>query len=301
MTLVTRSSNPSSILSLGGLAPRNWLLLSVALVAALSCGEVVELGSLEGGLGADAATCEVACQSHIYACGDCVDNDSDGLVDSMDPDCLGPCHNAEDTFSSAIPGGTSNKCDRDCYFDQDAGYGNDECLWTLVCDPLEVEPSFYPGGPSCGYDPETTVTHLGEVKGCADLLAQSAECGNVCGPLTPNGCDCFGCCTIPGAPTPVWLGSTLEDGTPSCDLTSVADPTRCHPCTQVASCLNPCEECELCIGKRDVPVDCVPEVDAGPIEEEQCPAGVQPCGLRNQAPCPSGQYCITGCCIETVR
>ncbi len=29
----------------------------------------------------------------------------------------------------------------------------------------------------------------------------------------------------------------------------------------------------------------------------QCLAGIQPCGLAGQAPCPQNAYCITGCCV----
>jgi hypothetical protein len=65
------------------------------------------------------------------------------------------------------------------------------------------------------------------------------------------------------------------------------DPTRCKPCTQVPSCLNTCEHCELCVGKTTLPLDCV---------SQTCPAGVTPCGLPGQAACPAGLSCITGCC-----
>src|SRR5438132_13609674 len=41
-------------------------------------------------------TCYVtSCAGHVLQCGDCVDNDGDGLVDSHDPECLGPCDNTE--------------------------------------------------------------------------------------------------------------------------------------------------------------------------------------------------------------
>jgi hypothetical protein len=273
-------------------------IASVAAVTAslvLSCGGEVEVGAFVGsggsgstsangtGGGAGSGVCEPAsCQTHVYACGDCVDNDSDGLIDAEDPDCLGPCHNAEDTFFGSIPGQGGSGCSQDCYFDQDSGSGNDRCDWDRSCDPLEV-------APECPYDPDNAA--------CESFLAEQPQrCTDACAPLTPNGCDCFGCCRFPGATTAIWLGSEV-DGMPSCSLEFVDDPTRCFPCTQVPSCLNTCEDCELCVGKRELADDCTS--DAGTTE--QCPPGFQPCGLSGQSACPSGYYCITGCCIQTVR
>ena len=119
---------------------------------------------------------------------------------------------------------------------------------------------------------------------CPD--AQSDACLDFCMPLTPNGCDCFGCCVIPGAPTTVWLGSENPPGTGSCNINTVNDPTKCKPCTQVPACLNPCGMCEICIG-QPLPPGC---------GQQDCPAGKQPCGLPGQPPCPAGFSCITGCC-----
>jgi hypothetical protein len=270
------------------------------------------------------------CQSHVYQCGDCVDNDGDGLVDMNDPDCLGPCDNNESGFTLNIPGGNAAPCKQDCYFDQDTGSGNDDCYWDHRCDPLEVMPSYDPEGMTCSYDPSTKFPMgLGT---CPDLFqTQSAACLSYCGPLTPNGCDCFGCCDLPGGSgNYVWLGSTDANGVGTCDLAHEADPTACHPCTPVMGCLNTCEHCEICLGKPELPPDCT-GTGAGGTSSSQgggssaggsststggsssstggssaggecgnqiCPAGVAQCGLPCQAPCPSGFYCLTGCCIE---
>ena len=43
------------------------------------------------------------CQGKVYQCGDCQDNDKDGVVDSQDPDCLGACQNNEAGFNGNIP------------------------------------------------------------------------------------------------------------------------------------------------------------------------------------------------------
>jgi hypothetical protein len=270
-------------------------VLAVALSAASACGDDVELGQnnlSDGGL--DSGLCEPAsCQGHIYQCGDCLDNDGDGQLDAADVDCLGPCDNTEDSYYGGIPGQNNSPCRQDCYFDQDTGTGNDECYWSHNCDPLSIAPEYPPSGDEkCLFDDAVEIP--GTTQSCAELrLTQLTKCGEYCGPLTPNGCDCFGCCELPqGSGKFVWLGSVVNN-IGSCDLANIADPTKCKPCTPVDSCQNGCDECELCIGKEQVPEHCK-DPDAG---KDQCAAGVQPCGLPGQDPCPSDTYCITGCCI----
>jgi hypothetical protein len=43
-------------------------------------------------------TAVTPCQGNIYQCGDCIDNDGDGLIDADDPECTGACDNAEQGF-----------------------------------------------------------------------------------------------------------------------------------------------------------------------------------------------------------
>jgi hypothetical protein len=240
----------------------------------------------------------VDCQGHYYQCGDLEDNDGDGLVDYQDPDCLGACDNTEDSFFGGIPGQAGPPCTVDCYFDQDSGAGNDDCYWNHQCDPHEIAPDYYPepwNGASCAHDDNASTP--GTSGSCSELAAtQSQECLDFCGPLTPNGCDCFGCCELPaGTDNWVWLGSGEEpsDG-PKCTLADANDPTLCHPCMPVPACLNDCDPCELCIGKTVLPPEC------GPGGQE-CPEGVQQCGLAGQDPCPSTHYCVSGCCQAIVK
>ncbi len=40
-------------------------------------------------------------------------------------------------------------------------------------------------------------------------------------------------------------------------------------------------------------------VDGLPPCNHACPAGEQACGLSCQAACPTGSYCITGCCVAS--
>ena len=250
-------------------------------------------GASGGGNGGGGAGCAdvVKCQGLVFACGDGIDNDGDGLADAADPDCYGPCHNKEDSLHLNIPMFMDPGCKADCYFDADAGSGNDDCHWSHKCDPNEVAPNYYPEtneGAYCAYDPNASIP--GSALGCAELkTTQTANCHAFCDPIVPNGCDCFGCCELPaGSQSFVWLGSEGDDLMPSCSLDAAQDPSKCHPCEPVPGCMNACDTCEVCLGKTSVPAGC--------DEALQCAPGVQPCGLPGQACCPSGFYCITGCC-----
>jgi hypothetical protein len=252
----------------------------------------------------------VQCQSHTYQCGDCMDNDGDGRMDWQDPDCLGPCDNSESGFDLAIPGGGSAPCRLDCYFDQDTGTGNDRCEWDHRCDPRQ------PSAPTCMYSSPPPPS-------ASCPAQQSQACRDFCLPLVPNGCDCFGCCELPaGSGRTVFLGSEPLNGAPRCDPTTVNNPSSCRACTQVTSCLNRCERCEVCIGRPVPPAECfvptpppdagarpdggtipgndasTPPTDGGTTNTGQCLADIQPCGLPGQALCPTNYYCITGCCIR---
>lgn len=220
----------------------------------------------------------VRCQTHTYQCGDCLDNDGDDLIDSRDPDCLGPCDNNEGGFNTQIPGGNSAPCRMDCYFDQDSGGGNDDCQWDHRCDDLEpVEIN------ECDYSVAC------ESCDCTTWAEeQSDQCYEVCVPLVPNGCDCFGCCVLnPDDEEPQYRFI----GSPGCNL---EDPESCSPCTPVGGeCSNECGPCELCLGRTELPPECYEDPD-------RCPEDVQPCGLEGDDPCPEGYYCVTGCCQMTM-
>jgi hypothetical protein len=252
------------------------------------CGNNCNAGQVchDGACGCAPEACVPAtCQGHTYACSDCVDNDGDGLTDAQDPGCTGACDNTEESYAPMIPGVDFAPCFTDCFFDLNAGSGNDECRWDHRCDPLEVAPQPDPED-KCPYNPSTTVG--GET--CAQLSqSQSPTCSAYCGPLVPNGCDCFGCCELPaGSATWVWLGSyDVASNLMTCTPDTVSDQEKCRPCTPVPSCTNPCEHCELCIGKQTLPSDCA---------VQQCAAGHQPCGLPCQPGCAPGSYCVAGCC-----
>ena len=272
----------------------------------------------------------VNCTNQVYQCGDTIDNDGDGLIDWQDPDCLGPCDNTENGLNLGIPGGDGPACTVDCYWDSNSGSGDDQCYWNHKCDPLSVDPNFYPepwNGTKCAYDMNANTP--GTNDSCDTLLTQQpATCLKICPSLTPNGCDCFGCCVLYKNGQeygPVWLGTEDGNGNFTCTLDKLgtADQNKaCAPCTPVQDeCFNGCGKCELCIGKTvdDLPPECFPQPppDGGSSSSSasssgsgssssgspppQCPTGVQPCGLPGQALCEVGWSCITGCCVQNPK
>lgn len=254
---------------------------------------------------------ETLCDGRLLECGDCKDNDGDGHVDWRDRECLGPCDNTEGpALISGVGGVTGSTCHVDCYFDygNGMGTGSDDCWWDHQCDPLEPEKEI------CEYDSKKAKNE----QFCPST--QSELCEEVCIPFTPNGCDCFGCCTFPElSGSYVWIGAkdSLNNGT--CTFDTITDPTKCPPCTPVSACMNTCERCELCIGKTELPADCFAGSDGdsdvdgdGDVDGDtdvdgdsdtdnvpaigQCPEGITPCGLPGLDPCDPGYYCISGCC-----
>ena len=211
-------------------------------------------------------------------CSDGIDNDLDGLIDYADHECVGPLDNDESSYATGIPGDNVDACKQDCFFDGNSGMGDDGCLWQLKCDPKTTNAS-------CPYDQAFAESHTME---CSVSASQSQKCIDACQKLVPNGCDCFGCCAVPGAPTPIRLANT-------CTAKDFGDPAKCPPCTQVTQCMTPCGHCDYCIGKETLPADCA--TDGG--TPYTCPGGLPACGGMygiDPASCPTDTGCITGCC-----
>jgi len=299
-----RNAQPNHWSRFGG-----WLALALlGPLLAYGCGQTVEVGRDDalnaggvagsaagnlalGGLAgvnalggssaqAGAPACAVTnCRGKPYQCGNCSDDDGDGLVDALDPDCLGPCDDDELGLSTGLSGSQSAACKQDCYFDGDSGAGNDKCEWNHACDPLSVAPDYPPSGEArCKFD-----ANMGA--DCDALqAAQSQTCLDACLPLVPNGCDCFGCCELPGGSGEFhFIG--VGSGAQGCQRATLDDPLACPPCTQVKSCLNDCGKCETCVDK-------LPDPSCNP--GSACPDGAAECGP--QKPCEFGDYCVTGCC-----
>jgi hypothetical protein len=232
-------------------------------------------------------------------CTNGIDDDGDGLIDALDPECTGPFDNDEATFGSGITSDNSDPCKQDCLFDGNSGQGDDGCEWDLGCDPLK------PAGDACqlgggGSDAGNTADAAddgGDGGGApadagptspplACTTPQTQQCRDSCADRTPNGCDCFGCCSFPlgGGEVHVRLTAT-------CNSKLLGDPSKCARCTPVPSCQNTCETCEICTGKTQLPASCT----TGPT----CPDKIPVCGADGS--CPLGTYCVTGCCVVVVR
>ncbi|MCY1070122.1 hypothetical protein OV090_35590 [Nannocystis sp. RBIL2] len=208
----------------------------------------------------------IECEGALLACGDCMDNDGDGKTDLADPECISPCDDREDTFATGLPGDNMDPCNQDCFFDGNSGAGDDKCNWSLKCDPAN------PGGDICPYDPN--------FNNCPDM--QSQECLDNC--QVPNGCDCFGCCTVEvdGMTYDIFLGD------PDCTL---ADIDSCQQCTKNDDCDQEChpEDCEICFGETEPPEGC---------DDPTC-EGFDSCtiDMMGNSNCAEGYYCSTGCCF----
>ena len=208
------------------------------------------------------------CDGALYACGDCMDNDGDGKFDSADPECISPCDDQEDTFATGLPGDNMDPCKQDCFFDGNSGGGMGDCAWDLKCDPKS------PGGDKCPYDPKAMCP--------AD---QPQACIDSC--QVPNGCDCFGCCTVTvdGMSYDIFLGDE------NCSLANIG---TCLECTKNEDCDDTCqpENCEVCFGETEPPPGCdMPSCD-----------NTDPCKVDNMgnSDCPEGTFCSTGCCVPIV-
>jgi hypothetical protein len=176
----------------------------------------------------------IFCGDEIWACGDGLDNDMDGLIDLADPECTTQCDDDESKYYTSLPG-QNEDCKTDCYWDDNTGQGDDQCEFQIQCDPED------PGvGTVCAHNPLDPCE--------ADWQEQPQMCLDVCLPQVPNGCDCFGCCEIAGHF--VYLGNG------DCTFDTIEE---CPSCTQYEPCLNECEgPCEACVGQNpdDLPQEC---------------------------------------------
>jgi hypothetical protein len=234
-------------------------------------------GNGDGGTGDGPAGCNPSGPQ----CNNCIDDDNDGQVDGFDIECTSALDNDESSFATGIPGDNMDTVNQDCFFDGDSGAGNDGCNIHVCCLLGAPDQASCPFGAQ-QYDPAE----------CDD--AQSQQCQEVCGSLTPPGCDCFGCCTICDPVTNECFDIITNPATaPNCDATTISDPNACPRCTKVTDCGTPCEPtgCILCPGQteEDLPPECT---------MAECPKGQQVCST--EIACPTGQFCTNGCCIDGI-
>ncbi|HVR20244.1 MAG TPA: hypothetical protein VMS65_11125, partial [Polyangiaceae bacterium] len=212
-------------------------------------------------------------------CSNGLDDDGDGLIDGLDPECTGPLDNDEGTFSTGIPGDNRDPKWQDCFFDGNSGAGDDHCRYSTDC----LYGTLSQDDPDC---------------------QASQACVDYCRRLTPNGCDCFGCCTVQdvdGTETNVIIGG-------ACSVSALDDETICPRCTKTTVCGNDCGECELCPGKTvdDLPDSCTPPPPDGGTPDSGTPPPPNTCDngeivCSAEIPCPGEYYCSLGCCLPVVR
>jgi hypothetical protein len=253
-----------------------WTALLVALCGA--CSETTRFstasGPVDGGLDAqieeDAAVDaglslgeagQALCNGRPCACSNGVDDDDDDLADGFDSECTGPFDDDEGSFRVNDVNEGNQNC-TDCFYDGDHRRGNDGCDISTQCT---VDGTFGNGGGTC--------------RTCDANLA----CRTNCEQITPNGCDCFGCCevTYEGTTVPIRLIA-------SCDMKKLSDTNACPRCRINTSCHNPCEMCELCPGTTlaDLPMTCMNAVACG--ERTRCKATGE---------CTFSEFCSQGCCV----
>jgi len=239
---------------------------------------------------------QVLCGSAACACSDGIDQDTDGLIDLADPECVSAWDNDEASFATGISGDNRDDACQDCFFDGNSGSGNDGCRIPSSC--------LTTGSPTSG-------------QGSCNSCTASTQCKNFCQAYTPNGCDCFGCCGVQ-------LGSNIVKNVligAGCSIDG-NNLTGCNECVPSVSCVNTCGRCELCPGKTvaDLPADCgsttipgsdggVPGGDSGIVGGDDagtppgtptpsCDEGEARCGAGLPA-CGFGLSCSFGCCILT--
>lgn len=253
------------------------LVMSLALVA---CGDSSDdvVSDFDGGVdfsdadpNAPDAGSNAGCTAGAAECNNCIDDDGDGFIDGFDPECTGPLDDREDSFATGIPGDNVDPNWQDCFFDGNSGGGDDGCRYHTCCLLGECTPG-------STQEASCTVTQ---------------ECTDNCAPLTPPGCDCFGCCTICND-----MGCfdivTNPAIAPDCTAADAHDPALCPPCVQNEDCGgDSCVEfeCVLCPGQTED--DLPPECDGA-----ECPGGLTVCTTSDD--CASDEFCSTGCCIRVI-
>jgi hypothetical protein len=230
------------------------------------------------------------CSPGATQCSNCIDDDGDGYIDSYDVECTGPLDNLENSFGTGINGDNIDPVQQDCFFDGNSGGGNDGCNIHVCCLLGAATVQECTIGQN-QYNPASCPPPIGTVP-------LSQKCLDVCGKLTPPGCDCFGCCTLCDPATNQCFDiATNPNTSPNCTLQTINDPNVCKRCMKVTSCGNTTcggNTCILCPGQD--PNDLPPECNG----DTACPTGAQTCA--NGEACPAQTYCDLGskCCIGVI-
>jgi hypothetical protein len=212
-------------------------------------------------------------------CSDGIDNDGDGFADGADPECTGATDNDEGTFATGIPGDNKDAVKQDCFFDGDSGAGNDGCDIHVCC---LISPGDVAGCPE----------HLKPGQYDPNNCEQTEQCKEVCGALTPIGCDCFGCCSVCNdvGCFDIIINPNIS---PDCTAEDADNPDVCASCTKSEDC-GPDDdcvslECQLCPGEV-LPEEC--------MGQNECQTGQQTC--VESADCGDTGFCSQGCCLAII-
>jgi len=240
------------------------------------------------GPGSDATAVDAAagCVPGPTQCTNCIDDDADGALDSSDIECTSADDNDEGSFGTGIPGDNADVSQQDCFFDGNSGAGDDNCLVHVCCILGATSVAQCPISAGT-YNPQACPPPIG-------TGSLPATCISVCSPRAPEGCDCFGCCTVCDPATNQCTDIALHPMvSPGCDESTLFDTTKCKQCTKIPSCGRATcggNSCILCAGQTvaDLPAACGGQTACG-AGEPSCPDGA----------CPTGAYCDeTGdCCI----
>jgi hypothetical protein len=234
-------------------------------------------------------------------CANCRDDDGDGRIDGFDPQCSGPLDNDEASFATGIPGDNKDAVNQDCFFDGNSGAGNDGCNQHVCCllgATTKAECATRLTGIVNNPTQEGNKYNVAECFAPLGSAAVPLRCQMTCGPLTPPGCDCFGCCTIcdPANPLTCFDIALNPVTSPGCSTATLSDPAICKRCTKVSDCGNSAcggQTCILCPGQDPS------TLPAGCGGTQSCPTGQMACSANGT--CPLDQYCSTGCCLDAIQ
>ncbi|HEY6557975.1 MAG TPA: hypothetical protein VI072_11910 [Polyangiaceae bacterium] len=206
------------------------------------------------------------CGASPCACANGVDDDGDGKADAEDVECQGDMDNDEATFATGMPGDNRDPKWQDCFFDGNSGAGDDRCRYPTGC-------------------------LTGEIAQTDRACAITQSCLDRCMPFVPQGCDCFGCCTVSTGSGPVDIQLSK-----SCTGAKLGNPKACARCEKSTTCHPPA------VDAGSPP----PAVDAGspppPPPPDSGAPPPNPCGDAEECmtaeSCNAGYQCTAGCCVS---
>ena len=131
-------------------------------------------------------------------CSDGIDNDGDGKIDYADPECVGGAGQRRELVRDRHPRRQRRRLQAGLLLRRQLGHGRRR---------LHVAAQVRSADDERGVPVRPGVRHPARDE-CSLSSSQSQTCVDKCQKLVPNGCDCFGCCAVPGASTPIRLVAT---------------------------------------------------------------------------------------------